>query len=110
MSNKKPARQDPRRNVPAEPIDAVPDILARRPDAKPARSREWDKKRTKATFDLPPELVDELKQVAADLAAEYPGASVRVSDVAKKLLEAGLAEYRAGRLRFEVKPSRLRLE
>lgn len=109
MSSKKPTRQSPTRNIPEEPIDAIPDVLARRPE-KPTRSREWDKKRTKATFDLPPELVDELKQVAADLAEEYPGASVRVSDVAKKLLEAGLAEYRAGRLRFEVKPSRLRLE
>jgi hypothetical protein len=103
------ARRNPLDQVPAEPLEALPEVLARRPDKKPTRNRSWDRKRTKATFDLPQDLIDRLGSIAEDLAKEYPGAKVRVSDVACLLLKAGLKEYDAGHVEVELQPTGFRV-
>ncbi len=98
----------PRRD-PLEPVDAVPEVLAARPRPKPKRNRAWDKARTKATFDLPVALIERLREVSKEMAAAHPGAAVRVSDVARLLLEAGLDAYEAGELQPELRASEFRI-
>lgn len=97
------------RRDPLEPVEALPEVLSRRPGPKPKRDRAWDAKRSKATYDLPPALIARIKAIADELAAEHQGAKVRVSDVARLLLEAGLDAYEAGELQTELQPSAYRL-
>lgn len=103
-----------RRN-PLEPVEEAADLLARRQQArlaaidteseeKPGRDRSWDARRSKATYDLPPELIERIRMLADELTAAYPDARVRISDVARLLLEAGLAEYDAGNISVKLKP------
>lgn len=106
-----------RRN-PLEPVEEAADLLARRQQAreverateseesetKKGRDRSWDAQRSKATYDLPPELIERIRMVADDMAAAYPDARVRISDVARLLLETGLAEYDAGNISVSLKP------
>lgn len=102
-------RQNPAKNVPIEPADVANQYLAKRPDEKKARNREWDKKRSKATFDLPPELLEEINRIADDLTREYPNAKVRTSDVARKLLEVGLEAYQRGEVNITLEPAKFRI-
>ncbi len=67
--------------------------------SKARRNREWEKTHKTAVVtsrNVPPELQAEVKAVATEL-------GVAVGDVARALLQHGLAEYRAGRLRLEPK-------
>lgn len=98
-----------RRRDPLEPVEELPEILARRPREKPKRDRSWDAKRSRATYDLPPELIERIRELAEELTEEYPDAKVRVSDVARVLMEAGLAQYEAGELEIDLQPSAFRL-
>lgn len=97
------------RRDPLEPLEEIPEILADRPKPKPARDRSWDAKRSKATYDLPADIIDRVRGISEELAAEYPGATVRVSDVARLLLEAGLERYEAGELDVTLHPAGFRL-
>ena len=97
-----------RRN-PLEPIEDIPEVLAARARPKPKRDRSWDAGRNKATYDLPPELIQRIRDIAEELAAEYPNAKVRVSDVARLLVEAGLQQYDAGQIEVNLRPAVLRL-
>ncbi len=96
------------RRDPLEHVEAVPEILARRPRSKPKRDRSWDAQRSKATYDLPPELIERVKEIAGEISAQV-GADVPVYDVARLLLEAGIERYEAGALRFETQPKEVRL-
>lgn len=99
-------RRDAMRTVTEEALA----VLERRPRPKPKRDRSWDRRRSKATYDLPPELISRIREIAKALAAEFgPGATVRVSDVARLLLEAGLERYESGELEIELHPSGLRI-
>lgn len=100
----------PKRRDALEPINDIPDVLASRPKPKPKRSRAWDAKRSKATYDLPADLVDRVKRIAEELSGEYANTSVRVSDVARILLEAGIAAYDAGSVKIEPQPVAYRLD
>lgn len=134
MAKRKTERRDP---FPLEPAEAVPEVLARLPlvtqpsapvlpadgpllttdQEQPARpierepekkrDRSWDAARSKATFDLPPALIERIRKIAEELGQGE--ASVKVSDVARLLIEAGLAEYDAGRLRIKPIPTGFRL-
>lgn len=102
------AKRKEKRRDPLEPIDAIPDVLAGR--AKPQqkrRDRSWDAARTKATYDLPADLIERINQIAEELGAE--GAKVKVSDVARLLLVAGLEKYDAGELKPKLRPTGFRL-
>lgn len=106
-----------RRN-PLEPVEEAADLLARRQQArvseegsandlgkeKKGRDRTWDAQRSKATYDLPPGLIDRIRVLANELTEAYPDARVRISDVVRLLLETGLAEYEAGHISVELKP------
>jgi hypothetical protein len=121
--SKQPAK--PRRSVeiPAEPLDAAPALLAQRaaeraaqealPPAAPPpgskkRDRSWDARRSKATYDLPTGLIERIKEITDDLAQQH-GAKIKVSDVARLLLEAGLERYEAGDIRVEPQPAKFTL-
>ena len=97
-----------RRN-PLEPVEALPEVLASRPKAKPKRDRSWDAQRSKATYDLPQDLIERIREIAEELTADYAGAKVRVSDVARLLMEAGLERYEAGELKIELQPAVFKL-
>lgn len=77
------------------------------PEARQRRDRSWDAARSKATYDLPPSLIDDIKEVAAEIEAKY--GKVKLSDVARLLLEAGLFQYRAGNLQINPKPRKFDL-
>ncbi len=94
-----------RRSAISRDVDEVTKgILSRKPSKKP-RDRSWDAARSKATYDLPEGLIKRIKEIAAELGEE--GASVRIGDVARLLLEAGIAEYEAGKLKPKAKPKKL---
>ena len=112
MTKKKERRSLP----PAEPVEAIPEVLKR--DQKADRSgqmakyghkrdRSWDANRSKATYDLPADLIERIRQIAAELGEA--GAAVRVSDVARLLLEAGLVQYESGQLDVTPKPTGYKL-
>ncbi len=84
--------------------EVTKEILNRKPTKKP-RDRSWDAARSKATYDLPEGLIKRIKEIAEELGGE--GASVRISDVARLLLETGIAEYEAGNLKPKAKPKKL---
>ena len=70
-----------RRN-PLEPIDEIPEILARRPRSRTGRDRGWDANRTKATYDLPEGLIRRIHEIVDDLTEQQRGAKIRVSEAA----------------------------
>ena len=96
--------------IPMEPIDAIPQLLPQKPVLKRSnsprtttRDRSWDAKRSKATYDLPSELIQRIKDIAGELGRE--GAAVKVSDVARLLLETGIKQYEAGALKAKPRPT-----
>jgi hypothetical protein len=92
------------RRDPLEPVQELPGVLAGRPRPRPKRNRDWDRKRSKVTYDLPAGLIERIREIAKELAEAHPGATVRVADVARLLLEAGLERYEAGELQVELRP------
>lgn len=107
-------RRNPYQDDNGEPLAEIPRVLAerqaqgeRRP---PPRNRAWDAQRSKATYDLPPELIERIKQIAEELGREHAQATVRVADVAAALLLAGLERYDAGTLEFDLQPVRFTLK
>jgi len=111
MSRKQPRRRNAfeKPDVPLEPSDALPEILSSResassPDVSSSkRDRSWDAKRSKATYDLPPSLIQRIRDIADELGES--GASVKVSDVARLLLEAGVTQYESGELDVTPRPT-----
>ena len=106
----KPARRSPfpQRSVPLEPADALPALFAPATalplDEPPTkRDRTWDAQRSKATYDLPPALIQRIQALAVELGTD--AAKVKVSDVARLLLEAGLAQYERGQLAVQPRPT-----
>jgi hypothetical protein len=108
----KPARRSPfpPRAVPLEPADALPALFT--PPTAPAgpakaasakRDRAWDAQRSKATYDLPPALIQRIQALATELGTDT--AKVKVSDVARLLIEAGLAQYERGLLPVQPRPT-----
>ncbi len=96
--------------VPLEPIDAIPRLLSQKPVLEQpgppkttTRDRSWDAKRSKTTYDLPPELIQKIKDIAGELGEER--AMVKVSDVARLLLETGIEQYEAGELKAKPRPT-----
>lgn len=98
-------RRDAFANEQGEPIAEVPEILRRRPSPPPKRDRSWDAKRSRTTYDLPPELIERVRTIAGELAEAYPEAKVRVSDVARWLLEHGVEAYDRGELELDLLPA-----
>ena len=77
--------------VPEEPTEAVPKLLAHKP-SRAKRNREWEARQRQVTFrGIPLELNARLNAVAEEL-------GVTVSDVARAFLERGLAAYEQGDL------------
>lgn len=73
------------------------------------RDRSWDMERSKATYDLPPGLIDRVRDIADELASEHPDAKVRISDVARLLLQAGIDQYESGELDVRIRPTKFRI-
>lgn len=89
LNEPEPAVPEP--DVPAEPVLAIPSVLARKP-SQAKRNREWEQANKVTGFrGLPLALLSELKAVAADL-------GVTISELARALLEYGLAALRRGDL------------
>ena len=89
--------QSPGSAVPAEPSEAIPQILQRRP-SRAKRNREWEQKNKVTGYrGIPPELNNSLKALAAEL-------SVPVGDVARAFLEHGLDAYKRGELALAPRP------
>lgn len=105
MAKKRERRQLP----PTEPVEALPEVLQRSGLAERGarrrrkRDRSWDAQRSKATYDLPAELIERVREIAAELG--QAGARVKVSDIARLLLEAGLEQYETGQLEVDLKPT-----
>ncbi len=97
-----------RRN-PLEPLEEIPEILARRPHSKTGRDRSWDASRTKATYDLPETLISRIKDIVDELSDKQRGAKIRVSDVARMLMEAGIQSYEEGQIDIEFYPAEYRI-
>jgi len=79
--------------VPEEPTEAVPKLLAHKP-SRAKRNREWEAQQARVTVTyrgIPPELNARLKLVAEEL-------EVPVGDVVRAFLERGLAAYEQGDL------------
>jgi hypothetical protein len=70
--------------------------------ARHTRDRSWDARRTRFTYDLPPELHAELKAVAEGIVEGTNLRRLRISDVVREFLIYGLEAYRRGDLRLEV--------
>lgn len=66
------------------------------------RDRSWDAKRTRFTYDLPPELHEELKAVAEEIVEGTTLRRLRISDIVREFLVYSLDAYRRGDLRLEV--------
>lgn len=107
-------RRNPYQSDDGEPLADIPRVLAERQgrsERRPAaRNRAWDAQRSKATYDLAPEIIERIKQIAEELSHEHAQATVRVSDVAGALLAAGLERYDAGALEFDLQPVRFTLK
>ena len=89
--------QLPGSTVPAEPTEAIPQILQRRP-SKAKRNRRWELQNKVTGYrGIPPELNKALKDIAAEL-------SVSVSDVARAFLEYGLGAYKRRELVLAPRP------
>ncbi len=100
MADKPKQRRDP-----LEPVEAVPEVLAGRVRTTVRRDRSWDAQRSKATYDLPAPLIERIRDIAKELAGGAPGAKVKTSDVARLLIEAGLEQYEAGKLKTDLYPT-----
>lgn len=72
-------------------------------EPKSKRDRTWDAQRSKATYDLPSELIIRIREIAKELGQD--GVNVKVNDVARLLIEAGLDQYDAGELDVQLKPT-----
>ena len=70
--------------------------------ARHTRDRSWDAKRTRFTYDLPPELHEELKTVVDGIVGRTTLRRLRISDVVREFLIYALEAYRQGDLRLEV--------
>ena len=97
MPKDKPQRQRPIDNAVVSLMSGGQEILPKKP-----RDRSWDKRRSKMTYDLPPALIARISEIATELG--QGGGKVKVSDVARLLLEAGLEQYEAGKLTPKLKP------
>ncbi len=97
------AKTTKRRRDPLEPIDAIPEVLSnrQRPQRK-RRNRSWDAKRSKATYDLPEDVIQWIRDVAVEMGQDYD-AKVRVGDVARLMLEFARERYEAGELDERIK-------
>ena len=96
------------RRDPLEPLEALPDVLDERQRPRPKkRDRSWDAQRSKATYDLPADLIERIREIAEEMGQQ--GAKVRVNDIARLLLEAGLRQYESGELDIDLKPTGFRL-
>ena len=82
----------------------VEDAQRRQRAAGHTRDRSWDAKRTRFTYDLPPELHEELKAVAQEVVARTTLGRLRVSDVVREFLLYALDAYRRGDLMLAVEP------
>ena len=99
---------------PVEPVAALPDVLKREDEpsrrfsgSRQNRDRSWDARRSRATYDLPAALIERIRDIAAELGES--GATARVSDVARLLLESGLEQYESGALEVKLKPTGFKL-
>jgi len=70
----------------------VEDAEKRQRATRHKRDRSWDEKRSKATYDLPSKLKEEIRTVAE-------GEGVPAYEIVRLFLEYGLNEYREGGLR-----------
>ena len=110
MTSKQSRRRSPFAipEVPLEPVDALSDIFTttatpETEDTKPKRDRSWDARRSKATYDLPQDLIQRIRDIATELGDDE--AKVKVSDVVRLLLEAGLEQYEHDQLRVQPRPT-----
>lgn len=102
------AKRRQQRRDPLEPLESVPEVLAERQRARTrTRDRSWDAQRSKATYDLPESLIERIREIAEELGQD--GAKVKVNDVARLLLEAGLRQYESDELAIDLKPTGFRL-
>jgi hypothetical protein len=88
----------PRRN-PLEPVEEAQELLHRRASGytpKKGRNRDWDAKRTKATYDLPAGLLERIREIAGEIGQANGAERANMNDVARLLLEAGIEQYEAG--------------
>lgn len=95
-----------RRDAMKTTVEDAQEVLARRPATArptPTRNRQWDKARKRMTYDLPEDMIERVKQIAAELGG------VRVSEAARLLLQAGIERYDAGELRPELHPRKVTL-
>lgn len=77
--------------VPAEPSEAVPQVLQHKPSAA-LRDRGWERQNKVTGYrGIPPELNDQLKELAEQL-------HVPVGELVRAFLEHGLTAYRRGEL------------
>ncbi len=84
-------------DVPAEPTEAIPQILQRRP-SRAKRNREWERKNKVTAYrGIPPELNDAMKDIAIKL-------SISIGDVARAFLEHGIEAYNRGDLALAPRP------
>jgi hypothetical protein len=77
----------------AEPLAELSEILQRRSALRIRRDRSWDARRCRATYDLPPQLIETIHTITQQLTEAHPEVNVRVSDVARLLLELGVQAY-----------------
>lgn len=70
--------------------------------ARHTRDRSWDAKRTRFTYDLPPELHEELKAVVEGIIGRTTLRRLRISDVVREFLIYALDAYKRGDLGLEV--------
>jgi len=71
------------------------------------RDRSWDAQRSRATYDLPPFVIEEVRRITQEISQNF--GEVRVSDVARLLIEAGIEQYEAGKLSVQPKPTKFTL-
>ncbi|HUM35726.1 MAG TPA: hypothetical protein PLQ85_02525 [Anaerolineae bacterium] len=77
--------------VPEEPSEAVPKLLAHKP-SRAKRNREWEKQHHKVTYwGIPPELNSQVQQLAETL-------GVPAGELVRAFIERGLQAYEQGDL------------
>ncbi len=77
--------------VPEEPTEAVPQMLAHKP-SHARRNREWEKNHHKVTYwGIPPELNSQVQQLAETL-------GVPAGEIVRAFIERGLQAYEQGDL------------
>ena len=79
-------------------LDAqVAEALAAPPGGKRTATDSDNHRRSRASYDLRPETIEEIRVIADEL-------GVNIYAVAQKLLDFGIAEYQAGRLKLQRRP------